>query len=139
MSRLYSKYTELKSKEPNFVYLFKSGIFYVALEDDATKLSESLKFKIGKLNENIIKVGFPISRLDHYSNLLQALNIPFKVIDDTYGVIDNYSDYLNNEKLKNIINNILSLDFNNITFKESFELLYGIQKNIKEIYSKENN
>ena len=33
----------------------------------------------------------------------------------------------------------LSLDFNNITFKESFELLYGIQKNIKEIYSKENN
>ena len=139
MSKLFAKYSELKKKDPNFIYLFKSGIFYIALDEDAIKLSESLKLNLGKLNETVVKVGFPVSRLDHYIKLFQALNIPFKIADETYGVIDNYSDYLNNEDLKNIINDILNLDFNNITFKESFEKLYGIQKTLKKIYSKEEN
>ena len=136
MSKLYARYSDLKKKEPDFVYLFKVGISYIALEDDAVKLSECLKLNLGKLNEHVAKAGFPVSKLDHYIRLLQLLNIPFKIADDTYGVVDNYGDYLNNEQLKETVEQVLDLDFNNITFKESFEILFGIQKSLQKIYKK---
>ncbi|MCI9178230.1 MAG: hypothetical protein HFJ28_06795 [Clostridia bacterium] len=135
MSKLYSRYSELKKAEPNFVYLFKVGIFYLAIENDAIKLSECLKLNLGKLNETTAKVGFPVSKLDHYVRLMQAHNIPFKIADDTYGIINNYTDYLNNEQLKDIVNQLLALDFDNITFKEGFETLLSVQKDLKKIYS----
>ena len=49
MSKLYTKYTKLKEKNPNTVYLFKAGIFYLALGEDAIRLSVSLKLNLGKL------------------------------------------------------------------------------------------
>ena len=131
MSKLYTKYTKLKEKNPDTVYLFKAGIFYLALGEDAIRLSVSLKLNLGKLNEEIEKVGFPVS--------LEALQIPFQFVDDTYGVIENYSDYSNNEKLKSMISKILSLDFDNLTFKEAFEFLMSTQKELSVIYPKEEN
>ena len=127
MSKLYLKYTELKKANPTPVYLFKVGIFYIAL-------SENLKLNIGKLNEEVIKVGFPVSSRERYVRLLEALSIPFQFVDSTYGVIENYSDYANNEKLKAIVANVLSLDFDNLTFKDSFEILCDMQKQLLEIY-----
>lgn len=134
MSKLYLKYMELKKANPTPVYLFKVGIFYIALAEDATKLSENLKLNIGKLNEEVIKVGFPVSSRERYVRLLEALSIPFQFVDSTYGVIENYSDYANNEKLKAIVANVLSLDFDNLTFKDSFEILCDMQKQLLEIY-----
>jgi len=134
MSKLYLKYMELKKANPEPVYLFKVGIFYIALAEDATKLSENLKLNIGKLNEEVIKVGFPVSSRERYIRLLETLSIPFQFVDSTYGVIENYSDYANNEKLKAIVANVLSLDFDNLTFKDSFEILCDIQKQLLEIY-----
>ena len=137
MSKLYSKYLKLKEKNPNTVYLFKAGIFYLALSEDAIKLSTPLKLNLWKLNEEIPKVGFPVSSRERYVRLLEALSIPFQFVDDTYGVIENYSDYSNNEKLKSMISKILSLDFDNLTFKEAFEFLMSVQKELSSIYSKE--
>lgn len=134
MSKLYSKYIQLKNKNSNNVYLFKSGIFYIALEEDAIKLSESLKLNLTNLNENVVKVGFPVSSRERYVKFLNALSIPFQFVDETYGVIENYSDYSNNEDLKSIVNKILDIDFDNISFKESFETLFDIQKRLQEIY-----
>jgi len=93
--------------------------------------------KIKKLNEEIEKVGFPVSCRERYVRLLEALSIPFQFVDDTYGVIENYSDYSNNEKLKSMISKILSLDFDNLTFKEAFEFLMSTQKELSVIYPKE--
>ena len=139
MSKLYTKYTKLKEKNPDTVYLFKAGIFYLALSEDATRLSVVLKLNLGKLNEEIPKVGFPVSCRERYVRLLEALEIPFQFVDDTYGVIENYSDYSNNEKLKSMISKILALDFNNLTFKEAFEFLMSTQKELSSIYVKEEN
>ena len=137
MSKLYTKYTKLKEQSPDTVYLFKSGIFYLALDEDAVRLSVSLKLNLGKLNEEISKVGFPVSCRERYVRLLEALEIPFQFVDDTYGVIENYSDYSNNEKLKSMISKILSIDFDNLTFKEAFEFLMSAQKELSVIYPKE--
>ena len=67
MSKLYKSYEKLKEKAPGKIYIFKSGMFYICLEEDAKKISEIFGFKVTKLNENIIKAGFPTSRLNYYS------------------------------------------------------------------------
>ena len=136
MSKLYSKYSELKGNNPNTLYLFKSGIFFIALEDDARLLSEHLKLRITNLNENIVKCGFPISRQEHYLRILQAKEISFQIIDNTYGVIENYSDYMNNDKLKTIIQDIVNINFDEITFKQAYEILLSTSKNLKQIYNR---
>lgn len=134
MSKLYSKYEELKSANPDIIYLFKSGIFFLALQDDAKFLSCELDLRITNLNENIVKCGFPVSREEHYLRLLQAKEIPFQIIDNTYGVIDNYSDYMNNDKVKSVVQKIMDINFDEITFKEAYEILRSTSTNLKQIY-----
>ncbi len=134
MSKLYSQYTELKNNNPDVLYLFKSGIFFIALENDAKILSQELNLRLTNLNENIVKCGFPVSRKEHYLRILQAKEFDFNIIDSTYGVIENYSDYMNNDKLKEIINKILAINFDEITFKEAYEILLSTHNTLKEIY-----
>ena len=40
MSKLYEKFLELKKANNNKIYLFKSGIFYIGLSEDAKVISE---------------------------------------------------------------------------------------------------
>lgn len=134
MSKLYSKYLELKKNNPNTIYLFKSGIFLLAIDEDATKLSDELNLKVTNLSPDVLKCGFPVSRQEHYFRVLEAKHIPFSIIDDTYGVVENYSDYMNNVKLKKIIEEIMNIDFDNITFKEAYEILLSTSNLLKEIY-----
>lgn len=134
MSKLYSKYSELKNNNSDNLYLFKSGIFFIALQDDARLLSEELKLRLTNLNEDVVKCGFPVSREEHYLRLLQAKEINFQIIDNTYGVVQNYSDYMNNDKLKSVVQKIIDINFNEITFKEVYEILLSTSTNLKEIY-----
>lgn len=134
MGKLYSKYVELKKQDPDCIYFFKSGIFFLALQDDANRISKELNLKVGNLSPDVIKCGFPVSREEHYFRLIIAKELPFKIIDETYGVIENYSDYINNNKLKNIVDKIITLDFDNITFKEAYEILLSTSASLKEIY-----
>lgn len=135
MSKLYVEYLKLKKENTEKIYLFKSGIFYIALEDDAKKLSELFEFKLTNLNESVIKCGFPQKRLEFYINKLNSLNIPFELIDLNYSKIENYSDYLNNNKIKNIIQSIMDIDMNNITFKDCFEFLDKTKEELNKIYN----
>lgn len=134
MSKLYSKYLELKKNNPNTIYLFKSGIFLLAIDEDATKLSDELNLKVTNLSSDVLKCGFPVSRQEHYFRVLEAKHISFTIIDDTYGVVENYSDYMNNVKLKKIIDEIININFDNITFKEAYEILLSTSNLLKEIY-----
>lgn len=134
MSKLYDEYRKLKDKDENKLYIFKSGMFYIALEDDAKTLSEMFDFKIVKLNENVVKSGFPISRLEYYLELLNKRNINFEIIDGNYSKIENYEDYMNNCKLKKIITDINNLDLDNVTFKEAYNYLEKLKSEIKNIY-----
>lgn len=134
MSKLYNEYLKQKSNDSKKVYLFKSGIFYIALEDDAFKLSEIFNFKITNLNEDIVKCGFPQKRLDFYTTELISQNITFEIIDLNYSKIENYSDYLNNIKLSEIIQSIINLDMDNISFREAFDFLYKTKEELLKIY-----
>ena len=63
MSKLFEKYLELKRSNKSRVYLIKSGIFYIALQEDAKTISELFDFKITNLNDEVVKCGFPEKKL----------------------------------------------------------------------------
>lgn len=134
MSKLYLKYSNLKQKDPNKLYLFKNGIFYITLSEDAKILSNLFNLKLTNLNENILKCGFPTHRLEYYLKLLEENQISFEIIDENYEKIENYQDYLNNLNLKAITDKILSIDFDNITYKQAYEILQEIHAQIQDLY-----
>ena len=134
MSKLYKSYLNLKNEDKEKIYLFKSGMFYIALDKDCEKLSEIFGFKQTKLNEQVNKCGFPISRLEFYIEQLNNRNLQFEIVDGDYSKIENYSDYMNNCKIKKIIQDIKEMDLNNITFKQAYEFLESAKVEIGKIY-----
>jgi DNA mismatch repair ATPase MutS len=59
MSKLYSYYLKLKEKESDVLYLFKSGIFYIFLDNDALLVNEKIGLRLSNLNQNVLKLVFP--------------------------------------------------------------------------------
>lgn len=135
LSKLYKSYINLKKSNPEKIYIFKSGMFYIGLQEDAKKLSEIFGFKITNLNEEVVKAGFPQNRLEHYVSKLNEINdINFEIIDSDYGKIENYNDYLNNNKMKFIIDDILKLDLDDTTFRQAFDILSNLKLKVEEVY-----
>ena len=141
MSKLANLYKILKNKDSSTLYLLKSGIFYIALDEDALTLSDLFNFKLTDLNKNIIKCGFPASRISYYSNLLSLKNINFQIIesideDNFYlSQYSNNSSSINNSSFANlpIVEEILNINFDEITFKESFFILQKLQNDLKNL------
>ena len=127
MSKLLNLYSTLKKENPDILYLFHSGIFCVALDDDALTLSELFDFKLIDLNSQSIKCGFPFNKISHYSHLLNLNNINFKIIDPNEPLVvsNNASFY------EPIIQEILNINFNELTFKDAFFKLQDIQEKLK--------
>ena len=135
MSKLYTRYLELKRENPNKMYLIKAGLFYIFIGEDAITMSNMTKLKCVPLNDRVMKCGFPQKRLEFYIDKLNSLNILFEIVDLNYSKVDNYSDYLNNNKIKDIIKSIIQIDMNNISFKESFEFLEKTKTELENIYN----
>ena len=53
MSKLLSKYEVLKKEYPNTILLFRVGIFYNILNEDAKIINEKLGLKITELGRHI--------------------------------------------------------------------------------------
>lgn len=126
MSKLLKQYNDLKNKDKDKVYLFKVGIFYNILNEDARLVSKEIGLKLTDLSPEIIKCGFPIAKLDKYTSLLEQKNINFEIVS-------NPAPSSQNSPYSNIIKTIQDIDLNNTTFKEAFDLLYNIQQKLKNI------
>lgn len=133
MSKLYSKYLEQKALNPNILYLFKSGIFYMALNDDANRLSDALSLRVTNITEKIYKCCFPVSKSDFYFKTLESLNIDYKIIDPSQNVVLNYAEYKDNEKFNSIITNLLKLDLNKTSFQDAYIILTNTIHDLKQI------
>lgn len=126
MSKLLKQYNELKQKDKNKIYLFKVGIFYNILNEDARIVSTALGLKLTDLSPEIIKCGFPVAKLEKYTTLLKAHHIEYEVIANQTSS-NQLSSY------ESIIKKIQNIDLNNTTFKEAFDTLYTIQQKLKNI------
>lgn len=128
MSKLYKKYNELKSTNNNQLYLFKSGMFLIFLDNDAKLVSNELNLKLTKLNDNIVKCGFPINSFEKYSKLLKEKGFDFSIIDENYSIVTSTSNYLSNIEIVNIINKIKKMDINKTSPIQAFNILSNFQK-----------
>lgn len=82
MSKLYNEYLKLKSKNKEKTYLFKSGNFYIFIDDDAKKISEITTLKLTNLSSEILKCGFPKDALEKYISIFKNLNINIEIIEE---------------------------------------------------------
>ena len=83
MSKIYQKYLSLKNSKnytSHTMYLFKSGIFFIFIDEDAKIMSQILGLKLGKLNEEIVKCGFPIHSLEKYMQLLSSTPYHIEIV-----------------------------------------------------------
>ena len=139
MSKLYSKYLEQKALNPDILYLFKSGIFYMALNEDANRLSDALSLKVTNITDKLYKCCFPVSKSDYYFKTLESLNINYKIIDPSQNVVLNYAEYKDNERFNSIITNLLKLDLNKTSYQDAYIILTNTVHNLKQILSNEVN
>lgn len=131
MSKLYNKYLELKSKDNSSYYLFKSGMFYIFLDEDAKFVSQKLNLKLTNFNDTILKCGFPTNSITKYTSLLDDNKINYKIIDDA--VIVHKSQYIENQNIQNYLEQIKKLDINKITPLKALEIISNLQKTLGEI------
>lgn len=131
MSKLLNQYNKLKKEDASCIYLFRVGIFYNILNEDAKTINEKLGLKITDLGPNIFKCGFPVSQLNKYMILLNEKKIKYKIIDNLPN--SNINEYINNVEIKKILNKICELDMNNTTFQQAFNILLDLQNKIKEL------
>ena len=133
MSKLYNMYNELKKQDSDFIYLFKSGIFYIALDQDAYTLSKFFNFKITNFNDTIVKCGFPCTSLQKYSTIFNAYNLKIKIIENTLNTSYDFKDYSNKIIINKMLDKINSIDINSLSVKEAFSLIECLQENAKQI------
>lgn len=133
MSKLYNTYVELKKQNAKSIYLFKSGIFFIALDEDAKALSNLFHFKLTNFTPQIVKCGFPCSSFEKYSSLFKACNLDIKLIEVDKNVTYSLKDYSQNLSITELLNSIKSIDINNLSVQEAYAFLEKLQKSVMEI------
>lgn len=128
MSKLLNQYNELKKKDSNIIYIFRVGIFYNILNEDARIVNKAIGLKLTDLGPNLIKCGFPVSNLEKYTKLLNSKGIKYQVISAPAS-----SNSIPNTSYDGIISYIKNIDLDNISCKQAFDTLYNIQQKIKNI------
>lgn len=133
MSKLYSMYLKLKEESPNSLFLFKSGIFLIALEEDAIKLSNLFGLKLTKLNESVQKCGFPNSSFEKYTNLFKALNLDIKIIETEKNTSYNLIEFKQNKEIFKLLEKIKSINEDNLSVSEAYEFIKTLKQDIANI------
>ena len=82
MSKIIDKYNYLKSKDKSKLYLFKSGKFYIFIDDDCSVINEYVPLKKVLLSNNIYKCGFPDSALSEYLRVFNNHKLNVEIVSD---------------------------------------------------------
>lgn len=131
MSKLFDKYTELKRNNPSKYYLFKSGIFYIFIDQDAIHMSPILNLKLTHLNEKILKCGFPINNIDKYSSIFKTLQLDIDIVESNHSQNSQSikcNEFILNIDTKKFLQDISSINPYSFSIAEAFQYLEDIQK-----------
>lgn len=131
MSKLLNIYNNLKEKDSNTLYLFKVGLFYNFLNNDAITISNLVHLKVTNLSPSIVKCGFPVNSLEKYLNLFNSLNLNIKIIDSAnYNTIYKVDDYKLNSDIKDLFNKILNVDIESLSIQEAYSFIENLQNEV---------
>ena len=123
MSKMYKRYLELKQENKAKIYLFKSGIFNIFLDDDAKLMSNILNLRLTNLNENVLKCGFPVNNLSKYLNIIKNSGHEVNIIDNLADKPLSSKNYLLNSSINNLIEKLVSTNSNELSIKEAYCLI----------------
>ena len=133
-SKLYKKYLSLKIEDSSYFYLFKSGIFYIFISDDAKRIAPVLDLKLTHLNSVIMKCGFPINASKKYFKKFEELNLKVKVVNLTDNLYTNTLErQLNTKEFFEIIEKFLEVNIDNLSISQAFDLLYDLQDKLRDL------
>ena len=127
MSKLYNTYLALKKQNSETIYLFKSGIFFLALDKDAYILSNTFNFKLGNLTDTVVKCGFPCSSINKYSNLFKVHNLTIQIIELDNNIIYNLNEYIHSQSIIELLEVINSVDINNLSITEAYQWIKDLK------------
>lgn len=128
MSKLYQEYLKKKENKDKY-YLFKSGIFYIFLDEDAKNISKITTLSLTNLNKDIVKCGFPSNSLDKYIKIFNKLKLNIEIIDNVC--------FINNPSINNkIIKKIKNIDINKLTPIESLTILNNFKEMLVNEWSR---
>lgn len=134
MSKLLTTYTNLKKQDNETFYLFKIGLFYNFINEDASIMSNLLHLKITNLSPAIIKCGFPNNSFDKYIKVLLSLPYKIKIIDSLENnTLFELKNFETNKKIKKFIFKISEIDVNNISITEAYSLLEDLQEKAQKL------
>lgn len=138
MSKMYKRYLELKHVNNEEIYLFKSGIFYIFLDNDAQKMAPILNLKLTNLNENILKCGFPVNNLSKYLKIINNAGYSIKIVESVNSTPISENDFLLNSSVKKILIDLASIETDTLSIKEAYSLLENLSSNAKQIQKEMN-
>ena len=125
MSKLYNEYLKRKKKNKDKYYLFKSGLFYIFLDEDAKDINKITPLNITHLNNDIVKCGFPSNSLEKYLNIFNNLGLKIEVIEEL--------NYENNQETHNkIIKKIKNLNIDTLTPVKALNILNEFKGMLKD-------
>ena len=139
MSKLFDTYLEQKKKDKETIYLFKNGVFFIAINDDAYTLSKLFHFKLTNLNDNILKCGFPCSSFDKYFNLFSQHNLKIKIIELNNKIIYQLKDYTQSIRITELLNDIKSVDINSLSIQEAYKFIENLKYKVAQINNGDKN
>ena len=133
MSKLYQTYVALKIQDSSQLYLFKSGIFYIFIDEDAKLISSLFILKLTNLNSMIVKCGFPTSQLEKYANLFEIANLSFKIIDTLDKTVYSPKEFILDAKLQLFLKKISSVRAYDLSISSAYEFIDTISKESKSL------
>ena len=119
MSNLYELYKQLKEYNKEQLYLFKTGIFYIFLDEDAKTIEKYIPLKITNYNKDTEKCGFPSNAKDKYLKLINLCNLKVTIIN-----VQNYVE---------VLSKLISLNIEELTPLQSINKL----KELKDLIAYE--
>lgn len=127
MSKLFDIYKNLKQEDAETLYLFKSGIFYIFLDEDAKIINNLLDLKLTNLNTEIVKCGFPANSLDKYLHLLNLTNYTIKIIDTASYTSYTLQEYTLDTEVFDLLLDISNINEEHLSITEAYKFIKSIK------------
>jgi len=116
MSKLYLEYLKRKKENNDKYYLFRTGLFYIFIDEDARNISKITPLSITNLSNDIVKCGFPSNSLEKYLNIFKNLGLDADIINEI-------KKDTNENISKKIIKRIKNLDIDTLTPVKAINIL----------------
>ena len=131
MSKLYKKYVALKIQDDSALYLFKTGIFYIFLDEDAKLMSNILGLKLTNLNENVLKCGFPIQNIDKYLRIIKNSNYTVEILNSSSSTPISGETFTLTNNVQNFLIEVSKINSETLSIKDAFSTLDEISNTAK--------